>query len=206
MKGRVRALAIAVLGCAALAACQSTQEIAVLSTARVAPDFDAYRLRRVGLMPVSGVLDPLAASELQQGLLAELNRSTPFELVAFDAADLEEVAPSAPFERGAHRPATLIEISRRYRVDGILFSHVPMHRHYPPLEISLQSELVAAETGQVVWTSSVHLDASDQRVRRGLEAYFAPQAAAMGAPAWELSLLSPTRFARFAAFQVALQL
>ena len=52
----------------------------------------------------------------------------------------------------------------------------------------------------VIWSSSVHLDATDPRVVDGLKLYWGDKE---DKRAWELALLSPERFARFAAFQVA---
>ena len=191
-----------------LSACKSSpRSVIVLSTSRLAADFDTYNFQRVGVLPVEGDLEDEFAIGLQQDLYTELSRSTPYELVPLSKADLFDVQKSEPLRRGAHRPEALVEISRRYRLDGILFSHVPHRRIYPPQELSLQSELVASDTGQVVWSSSVHLDASDERVRHGLEGFFSrAHDAETGGAGWELSLLSPTRFARFAAFQIALQL
>jgi hypothetical protein len=204
----LRLCAVALLVLATGGACKSKpREVIVLSTARVAADFDTYTLRRVGLVPIDGALDGETREALHKGLYAELSRGTPYELVPLTPADLGEVKHSEPLRRGTHRPDALIEIGRRFRLDAVVFSHVPIHRSYAPLEISLLSELVSIETGQVIWSASVHLDAKDERVRHGLEAYYAREAKAEnGGTGWELALLSPARFARYAAFQIALQL
>ena len=90
------------------------------------------------------------------------------------------------------------------RVDAILFGTVTQSRFYPPQILSLQIDLVAAETGVVIWSSAVHLDANDKRVLEGLEIYYGRKTAGdESAPSWEVSLLSPERFARFGAFQIA---
>ncbi len=193
----------------ALAGCRSSapREVPVLSTARLAPDFETYVLRRVGLMPVTGQVDGPAARMVQEELFAELSRSTPYEIVVIQPGDLEEVRTSDPLRYGAHRPALLIELSRRFRLDGLVFSQVTHRRTFQPLAISMHAELVVSETGQVLWTSSVHLDATDERVRRGLEGFYAREHRAEdGGAGWELALLSPLRFTRFAAYQIALQL
>jgi len=198
----------AVIGCV-LPACKTAKprDVIVLSTARLAADFESYRFERVGVMPLEGDLDDESARALQADLFAELSRSTPYELVTLSAADLAEVRRWDPMRTGGHVPEALVEISQRFRLDAVLFSQVPLRRIYPPLEISLAAELVASETGQVVWNAAVHLDANDERVRHGLEGYFAREhRAESGGAGWQLALLSPTRFARFAAFQIALQL
>jgi hypothetical protein len=203
-------LSLAVLlAVCATSACRSTapREVPVLSTARVAPDFETYVLRRVGLLPVTGQVDTGAAQMVQEELFAALSRSTPYEIVVLDPADLEEVRANDPLRSGAHRPATLIELSRRFRLDGLVFAQVTHRRTFQPLALSLHAELVTSETGQVLWASSVHLDATDERVRLGLQGFYAREHRSEdGGAGWELALLSPLRFARFAAHQIALQL
>jgi hypothetical protein len=51
----------------------------------------------------------------------------------------------------------------------------------------------------------VHLDATEKRVRDGLKVYFSNPDGHMDDQSqdWRLALLSPARFAQFAAFQVA---
>ena len=72
---------------------------------------------------------------------------------------------------------------------------------FPPQELSVQLDLVAAETGLVIWSADVHVDATDPRVQRGLEVLYGGGAG--GSEPWQLSLVSPSRFARYAASQVA---
>lgn len=198
------------IGLALLAACgcqaEPVQPMPELATFQVAGDFNSYDVRRVGLMPFAGVdLDPEQAVSLQMSFLAELGRNSPFEIVLLDRADLEEVQGSEPYRRGWYSPRTIIEISRRYSLDATLFGTVVQHQVFPPQSLSLQMDMVAAETGLVIWSSSLHIDANDERVRRGLELFYGldrdvdPDLRRD----WELALLSPRRFARFAAYQIA---
>ena len=73
-------------------------------------------------------------------------------------------------------------------------------RFFPPLLLTVQLDMVAAETGLVIWTSGVHLDAGDPRVAEGLRYHYE---GGEDENAWRLALLSPELFARFAAFQIA---
>src|SRR5262249_51840645 len=153
-------------------------------------DFYTYELKRVGLMPFAGTdLDPARARALQLAFFSELSQSTPFELVLLDAADLEQVETSEPYRRGAYKPKTIIGVSKRYNLDAIVFGTVTEERSSPPQILSLEIDLVAAETGLVIWSSAVHLDAADQRVRDGLELFYEKEADDdSGTPSWELSL------------------
>ena len=77
---------------------------------------------------------------------------------------------------------------------------VTQERFYPPQLLSLQVDLVSADTGLVIWTGKVDLDASDERVLQGLRIYYGIEE---DDETWRVALLSPERFARFAAFQIA---
>lgn len=197
---RLALSALLALGALASGCVSGPREVPVLATAQVAEDFETYRLRRIGLPPVEGELvDVEHALALQASLFAELSRTTPYELVALAPDDLAEVLASEPHRRGTYAPRTVAEIARRYRLDGLLFGTVTHQRYFPPQQLSVQVDLVAAETGLVIWSASVHLDATDPRVRAGLELWGGGEVDGT----WQVALLSPDRFARFAAWQIA---
>lgn len=175
-----------------------------LANATVSSDFESYALRRVGLTPFVGRdLDPERALDLQRALHAELSQSTPFELVLLDPGDLAELESSDPYHRGWYSPRTIIGLSQRYNLDAVLFGTVSQERFFPPQLLSMQVDMVSAETGLVIWSAAVHLDASDQRVIEGLQVYYANE---LETEDWRVALLSPERFARFGAFQIACML
>jgi hypothetical protein len=172
-----------------------------LANAVVSSDFESYELRRIGLPPfVTRDGAPGHEVDLQRAFHSELSQSTPFEIVLLDERDLAELTASDPQRRGWYDPRTIIGLSRRYDLDAILFGTITQQRFYPPQLLALQVDLVAAETGLVIWSSGVHLDAGDQRVLEGLQVYYGSEP---GSDDWRVALLSPERFARFAAFQVA---
>lgn len=198
-------LALVLGGCAGLAACRSTPEpVPNLAHARHVEDFRTYRIERVGLLPFRGAaLEASYADVLQQAFHAELVNATPYELVRLLPADLEEVPGSDPHRRGGYDPRTILDVSRRFRLDGMLVPTVTDFQYFPPLRLGVQLELVSSETGALLWTSLVHLDTSDATVRRGLEAFHRRRADSLGDERWQLTLLAPRRLARFAAWQVA---
>ena len=201
----MRAALLAVLALAA-GGCQATHvgPPPKLATFHVATDFDTYRIHRVGLMPFDGeALTDEEAASMQMSFLVELSRTAPFELVLLDEKDLAEVRESAPYERGWYRPKTIIEVTKRYSLDAVMFGTVVQQQYYPPQMLSVQMDMVAAETGLVVWTAAVHLDANDDRVRQGLQSFYGAGGRDDVDGEWSLSLLSPRRFSRFAAWQLA---
>lgn len=172
-----------------------------LANAVVSRDFESYELRRIGLVPFRG--RDLANEQglaLQRALHSELSQSTPFEIVQLEGADLAELEPSDPHRRGWYKPRTIIGLAQRFHLDGILFGTVTQERFFPPQLLSLQVDLVSAETGLVIWSGKVDLDASDERVLEGLRLYYGVED---DDEHWRVALLSPERFARFAAFQIA---
>lgn len=203
MKAPLYKLLIALAVGASTSSCAMFEsEMPMIASAQVASDFDTYRVSRVGLMPFQGTeVDLMRGDELQLAFYSEFSRTTPFELVLLDGLDLEDVRGSEPYRRGWYHPRTIIEVSRRYSLDAVLFGTVVREQFYPPQELSVQVDMVAAETGLVIWSSSAHLSAGDERVQEGLKIFYDSEFS--GAASWELSLVSPTRFARFAAFQIA---
>ena len=186
-----------------LASCLAvhTPKMPKLANAIVSSDFESYTLRRIGLLPFTGRgLTAEQGIELQRALHSELAQSTPFEIVLLDAVDLAELEASEPYRRGWYKPTTIIGLTHRYSLDGILFGTVTQERFYPPQLLSLQVDLVSAETGLVIWSGGVNLDAADQRVIDGLKVYYGNEA---DDQSWRVALLSTERFARFAAFQIA---
>jgi hypothetical protein len=177
----------------------------VLAHADIAEDFSSYELRRVGLLPFQGEgLGAEDAQGLQLSLYSELSQATPFEMVLLTPADLEEIEASEPYRRGWYKPKTIIDIAKRYSVDAVLFGTVMQRLTFPPQVLALSVDVVSAETGLVIWNGRVHLDANDPRVLRGVQLYYEHDAdESAGSPPWQTGLLSPERFARFAAFQIA---
>ena len=190
-----------------LPACATTHEgVQLFGTARVVRDFNSYRLERVGLIPIDGEgSTPEQESVLQATFYSELSRSTDFEIVVLDKDDLAEVPTSDPVRRGWYNTRTILGVSERFKLDALLIGTVTDLQTFHPQRISVQFDLVSAETGLTLWSSSLHLDAGNQSVREGLEAFYSlgeGESAESGEP-WELALLSPRRFARFAAWQIA---
>ncbi|MEM7516995.1 MAG: hypothetical protein AAF368_08755, partial [Planctomycetota bacterium] len=70
---------------------------------------------------------------------------------------------------------------------------------FSPQRLSLQMDLVAAETGIAIWSSSIHLDGADP----GLRASLREEARQLERDDWEIALLSPRHFARLAANEIA---
>jgi hypothetical protein len=176
-----------------------------LATSVVAADLATYSLVRVGVPPLRAPdVDAANRSALQGALVAELSQVMPYELVPLDDDDLVEVNTHDAFRRGRYDTRAVLEVARRYRLDALVLGTVTHYQPYPPQALGLEVELVAIETGATLWTSSLQLDAADARVRARLERWQRDHKSDGGnRESVQLTLVSPERFARFAAAEVA---
>ena len=195
--------------CCALTACTSAptrQDAQLFATARVVTDFESYDLRRVGLLPLLGeelqgdLLEPV-----QSGFLSEFSRATPFEIVSLGAEDIAEIPGSDPHRRGWYDPHTIIALANRYQLDAVFIGTLADNQFFAPQRLAVRIDMVACETGAAIWSGAVHLDASDADVRDSLMVWSADSATDdyRGSEPIDLAFISPRRFARFAAWQLA---
>lgn len=187
-----------------LAACASSkqQEVPVLATGRITSDFASYSVRRVGLLPIHASADELATDgDLEQAFQAELAASTGYEVVQLAPADLLELGRLDPHRRGAYAAESLLELRRRFLLDAVAVASVSSRRVVAPQRLGLQLDLISCETGATLWSARVMLNAADAETREALEIWSQQHTKTEGGA--ELALLSPRRFARFAAWQIA---
>jgi len=191
---------------AGLSACVTTRaDVGNLAHASVTSDFHTYNLRRVGILPFQGIsIDLESQKELEAAFATELSATSGLEVVPLTDADLEEVTKSEPFRKGSIKPATVLALAKRFRLDGLFAGTVSDVRGYVPLRLCIDLDLVASETGLSIWSASARLDASDERVRRGLEQWLhASRGGATSQEGIDIYLMSPRHFVRFAAAQIA---
>lgn len=190
------------------AACQTpSREVENLALSHASADFHTYNLRRVGLFTFGG--DGVTFEEgrdLQSSFFSEISGSVPFEVVPLDLGDVAEIPISDPFRSGTYKPRTVIDVARRFNLDGAFVGTVTDRQQFSPQRIGLQVDLVAAETGLVIWSGSIHLDAAQDRVRENVRLWAEGGQGDIAEIDWKLSLISPRRFAHFAAYQLARQL
>ncbi len=196
--------ALAAASCAGCAMVHREPPVELART-RAVSDYPTYTLRRVGLLPIVGLeADPRRQAEFAQAFLFEFARTAPYEVVALDAAQIAEVDPSRPHERGAYSARTVLELAQRFRLDGLLVGEVTQLEVYSPQLLAVQLELISAETGLAIWASSVHIDGGDRALAPNFEHFRRMQRDdAQGSADLQVTLLSPARLARFAAFEIA---
>lgn len=177
-----------------------------LAAAKHAADFDTYHLGRVGVLPTGGgELSYEESIDLQTICFNEFNQVAGFELVMLTNDDLAEVEISDPYRRGFYKGETVLDISRRFNLDGLLVGSVSQRQNYPPQKLNMQVDLVASETGMTIWSSSIALQADRPVVERGVEAFYG-NGQPISDDSWAGALLSPSKFARFGMWQMARRL
>lgn len=186
--------------------------VPLLSRARVADDFQTYAIERVAVLPIVGPRDaepPTHGSlrSLQDDVVAFIASGTPYEVLRLAPEDLLDLEIGAPRLYGEWAIPALLGIAERFHVDAVIYVEITRERVYPPLAIGAHAEMIAVDTGQVVWNATVELDATDEPVRDALACYYRREDGATdGGTRWEVALSSPRRFARFAAWQLVQQL
>lgn len=200
----MRTFALAATLC--LASCNAlSPDPGPLASSVVAPDLATYRIVRVGVPPLHAAdVDRANREALQAALVAELAGVMPYELVPLTTADLVEVDAQDAFRRGRYDTRAVLEVARRYRLDALVLGTVMHYQPYPPQALGMEVELLAIETGATLWSSSLQLDAADAKVRARLERWQNGHKSGGGnRESVQLTLVSPERFARFAASEIA---
>lgn len=196
------------IACAALAfgGCAGLGGAPSLVRVDRASDLGTYTLRRVGVLPFSGEgIEPDEGRAQAEAFASALAREAGFEVRLLDEDDLDEVPPSETFRRGWTRPATSLELARRYGLDAVVVGEVRRAQRFPPQRLDVSVDLIAVETGLPVWTAAVELDAGDQRVRDALERWYRDerQGERSRGERYELYLLAPRLFFEFASAEIA---
>lgn len=184
----------------------STRPPIPIGTARASADFHSYDLRRVGVLPPEGDgLDADSSIALRDALAIAFTAETTYEMVPLGAPELESVGTVAPARSGRTQPDAILDVARRTGCDAILSPRVVDLRWYEPVRLGLEVDLIAVETGLVIWTSQVKVDTGNLRTLESIAAWQGATRAG-GDTDRAVDVLSPRRLGEFAAAQVAMLL
>jgi hypothetical protein len=187
-----------------LVGCAAPTSVPPLANARMVSDFGTYRLQRVGLLPPVGLrMTEEQIVDVQAACYAEFSAGAAMELVRLEPSDLEAIPALEPHRRGRYPAEALLSLARRYELDALLVPTVTDLQAYPPQRLGLMVDLLSAETGQALWSASVQLDAAQELTRESIESWARTHQGDVTDHTWEVIMLSPKRFARFAAFHLA---
>lgn len=196
----------ALLGLSVLS-CSAPKPVPMMGSARIAADFESYTVGRVGLLPFRAIESSgsaLASHEvgaLETSFHAELATATNYDLIPLRAQDLDAVLPPDPFRDGWYTPDAIRALRDRFRLDGLMVGTVTSRRVTPPQVLGVQLDLISCETGATIWSGDLMLDAGRQPVREAVAIW--SKEALGDNDGGAMVLLSPRKFAHFAAFQLA---
>lgn len=198
--------ALHLLAAVACCGCASTPELGPaenLAASAFAADFAEFPLRRVAVLPPRG-LEGDDARDLQKQFAAEIAARAPFEVVTLASADLVDLPGVTHPSQVLERAEAIVALSKRHDLDAFYALEVSGRTTFAPLHLTLEADLVGAETGARLWTAQGAWNAADRRVRASLESWFAAQRGdAESDEDWSLYLLAPRKFAAYACSQLA---
>lgn len=202
---RIRGLNAMLLGVwlVTLVACGSTPPQRLVNYYRSGETIE--RARRILVLPLrpDGQTPPVAVDDIQATMLSELTKLGLYDLVTIPPSEVPPIEGEAIRQRGTFAVDELIELTKRYRADGVLLASVTDYRPYPPLRLGVRAELISTKTGMVRWSADALFDANDRATRRSLTAYHDRNVASTDSLlAWEVLLVSMDRFTRFACHEV----
>ena len=203
----LRLLPLALLSLLAMlgAGCKTTIEVPAMGSAEIVSDFESYTIRRVGFLPFlplhSAQLGAADVSSIETSFHAEFSSGTPYDIVPLSVGDLSEIPQLEPFRKGTYAPGAIIAIRDRYRLDALLVGSVTARQVTPPLVLGAQMDLISCETGQTIWSADLLLDSSIAETRDALGVWAAEELGEEHAA--RMAMISPRKFAHFAAYQMA---
>ncbi|MDZ4772270.1 MAG: hypothetical protein SGI72_03955 [Planctomycetota bacterium] len=198
---------VTMLALVALCACTTVQKsVEPLAVVRLAADRDLYELRRVGILPIESKDMRLEDQQsLQASLASRLSAEMHAEVIVLTRGEAAEIPSNDAYLTGRIDPEAVLGLARRFNLDGLVTTNVTERRTYAPQRLGLEVELTACDTGLPIWGASLRLDAAQERTQNSLRAWFEKERGATDTnESVDLYLLSPQRFAEFAAAQVGM--
>jgi len=163
-------------------------------------------MQRVVVLPLySGILAPGESLDAMEAVLrSELAKTLRFEVIGVDVLALERMVGRRRLSSSEELPPTLFtELETAYAADGVLFLEITHLHAYRPLQVGLRGTLVSPQDASIQWAFDHVFDAGDPAIEAGARRYES-FAGRTGYPIDTTSsvLLSPRRFARYAAFEM----
>jgi hypothetical protein len=169
-----------------------------------AADFDWTSVQRILILPFGNRSpDARIPEQVRTALTAELQQAGRFEIVV---APLDEPATGAKevFDRGQFDEAEILQLSRRFQVQGILYGLVTDYRSYAPPMLGISLLLISPGEAVVVASVDGLWDARDQTtVALAADYYHSTQTFPLSLLGSDRVIESPDIFRRFVCRQVA---
>lgn len=156
-------------------------------------------VRRVLFLPPVGEDVPLDYLEaLGDEFRTSLSGAQRFQIITLDTNDPDQAKLWSSERSGSLSLDALVDLGRRFGVDGVLLTRVSNFRAYLPPSLGLYVQLVSVHSGEAVWVVDHVFDSRQERVRvdtlRYAQDELAPESSLHDA---EMIQLSPLRFGAY---------
>lgn len=160
---------------------------------------DLWVVRRVLALPVAGEEAPVDFLDaLGENFRAELAASHRFQVVPIGREDQDEKLLWQSERKGRLSVDALVDLGKRFQVDGVLMVRVTSYRPYLPPSLGIQVQLVSVHSGDAVWAVDETFDSGQEHVRQDVQVYvkdyMAPDPSLHET---EMVQLSPRRYAQY---------
>ena len=167
-------------------------------------EVDLRKVHRVMVLPFAPAPGVKAdAATIRKCFVTELAKLQRFELVPLPEGAGEDSELYQSLRRGRISTEALATLGKRYRIDGVLLGTITGNRPYKPPHLGLRVQLVSLHSATAVWATEVFYDTADSATIDDLQhfagTFAAPEDSMHG---WELTLISPSRFATFVSHRV----
>jgi hypothetical protein len=192
------------MGMAGACAAPSERPVARAVNHRFADYADLMRLQRVLVLPFALDEAVVADEPLIRGeFVSELQKLQRFEVVPLPPGSDEDHEITEAMVRGMISTAPLVELAKRFHVDGILTGTILQYRAYRPPVLGLRVQMISVHSGGIAWAADALYDAGDYATRLDVMHYCATVASPDDSlHGWEMTTLSHRRFARFVAHRL----
>lgn len=167
-------------------------------------DRDLHSVRRVMVLPfdVSAGVDA-DTFPIRTTFLQELQKLGAFEIVPLPDRAEEDKEIQKSIVRGRLSTDAVVALCKRYQLDAVLMGTITAYRPYKPPHLGLKVQMLSIHSASTVWAADGTWDASETASIDDLQHYsrsYATKEESMHG--WELTLISPTRFAAFVAHRI----
>jgi hypothetical protein len=203
-----RALAIALAAVGLLSGCAHP---GIRDTARTGPFFTPSNhigdpslggIRRVVVLPLWVAADtpPESAEQLDPVVVAELQKQNRFEVVTLSRAECRVRFRAEALMSSSALPHDLLGIMHReFAADAVLFVDLTVFHAYKPLGLGFRAKLVTTQEPKLIWSFDNVFSSDDPAVANSARHHFIDRDRSVPADLTAAALLSPSRFAEYAA-------
>lgn len=162
-------------------------------------DRDLAHVKRIMVLPFAPAPGVSAqVTQVREAFLGEMAKIQKFEVVPLPEGADDDRALYESLRRGRISADELVELGKRYHLDGVLLGTITNYRPYLPQNLGVRLQLTSLHSGATVWAAEGHYDATDAATLSDVE-HFATTflGEEPSKHDWRINLLSPQKFAAF---------